>query len=200
MITLKSITVGALATLLLIGSSFTAKLASTYKVNTAKTSLKWYASKVTGKHDGTINLANGTLTTNGKSLTGGNFEIDMNTIVCKDLTDKETNGKLIGHLKSDDFFSVEKHKTAKFEIMKVVPKAGNEYTIAGKMTIKGITEEISFPATITTTDKEVKAKAKITLDRTKWDIRYGSGKFFEGLGDKVINDDFIIDLDLVAGL
>jgi polyisoprenoid-binding protein YceI len=70
--------------------------------------------------------------------------------------------------------------------------------VTGKMTIKGISNEISFPATITNTGKEIRAKAKITLDRTKWDIRYGSGKFFEGLGDKIIHDDFVIELDMVA--
>jgi len=101
-------------------------------------------------------------------------------------------------LKSDDFFSVEKNKTAHFEITKVTSKSGNDFDLTGKMTIKGITQEITFPATIITTAKEVKATAKITLDRTKWDIKYGSGKFFEGLGDKIIHDDFVIELNLQA--
>jgi polyisoprenoid-binding protein YceI len=187
-----------IAGLMFAGSSFTGKLNPSFKVNVAKTSVKWFATKVTGKHDGAVKLASGTLETNGKQVTGGQFEIDMNSITCRDLEDKETNGKFIGHMKSPDFFDVANHKTAKFEIMKVVPKSGNEYEVSGKMTIKGISNEITFPANITTSAKEVKANAKITLDRTKWDVRYGSGKFFEGLGDKIIHDDFVIELDMVA--
>lgn len=186
--------IGALAL-----TSFSGKLATTLNVNTAKTSLKWFATKVTGKHDGNVKLAKGSIVTDGKQVTGGSFDIDMTTITCNDLTDKETNAKFIGHMKSEDFFSVEKHKTAHFEITKVTAKGGNNFDVAGKMTIKGITHDVTFPATITTSAKAVKANAKITLDRTLWDIRYGSGKFFEGLGDKVIHDDFVIELNLEAG-
>lgn len=168
------------------------------KVDVKKSSLKWLAKKVTGKHNGTVSLASGLLESNGKTITGGTFEIDMNSIICEDLSDKETNGKLVGHLKSDDFFSVAKNPKAKFEITKVTPKAGTEVEITGKMTIKGITNEIVFPANVQLNGKEISATAKITLDRTKWDIRFGSGKFFENLGDKVIYDDFEIDLALVA--
>jgi polyisoprenoid-binding protein YceI len=194
----KSLAALLMAATLFVGSSFSGKLNPTFKVNVAKSSLKWFATKVTGKHDGQVKLASGSLETNGKMVTGGKFDIDMNSISCRDIEDKETNGKFLSHMKSPDFFDVASHKTANFEISKVTPKSGNEYEIAGKMTIKGITNEISFPATITTDAKQVSAKAKITLDRTKWDIRYGSGKFFEGLGDKIIHDDFVIDLDLVA--
>jgi polyisoprenoid-binding protein YceI len=189
----------ALLSTFVLATAFNGKKAETLKVNTAKTTLKWLATKVTGKHDGTVKLASGSLMSNGKQITGGSFDIDMTTLVCNDLTDKETNAKFIGHLKSEDFFSVGKHKTAHFEITSVTPKTGSEYEVAGKMTIKGITKDISFPANITVTGKTAKATAKITLDRTLWDIRYGSGKFFEGLGDKVIHDDFVIDLNLEAG-
>jgi polyisoprenoid-binding protein YceI len=194
----KSLAAVVLVGSLLVGSSFTSKVNS-FKVNVAKSTLNWVATKVTGKHNGTLKLANGSLESNGKMVTGGTFDIDMNSLVCLDLTDKETNGKFVGHLRSDDFFSIEKHKTAHFEIQKVVPTKGNDYDVTGKLTIKGITNEVTFPATITTTPKGVKASAKITVDRTKFDIKYGSGKFFEGLGDKVINDDFTIDLNLEAG-
>ena len=195
----KSLAAVILVGSLLIGSAFTGKVTNSFKVNVAKSNLKWVATKVTGKHDGTLKLSNGTIESNGKIVTGGTFDIDMNSLVCTDITDKETNGKLIGHLRADDFFSIEKHKTSHFEIQKVTPKTGNEYDVTGKLTIKGITNEITFPATITTTAKGVKAAAKITVDRTKFDIKYGSGKFFEGLGDKVIYDDFIIDMNLEAG-
>ena len=196
----KSIATAALLSAFAIGSAFTGKLATTtFKVDTKKSQLNWYASKVTGKHNGTVNLASGSVESDGKTIIGGSFDIDMTSILVKDIpADNEMNGKLLGHLKSDDFFSVDKHKTARFEIMKVVPN-GKEFQVAGKMTIKGITNEISFPATISTSDKGVTAKAKITLDRTKWDVRYGSNKFFEGLADKAIHDDFVIEVNLVAG-
>jgi len=171
----------------------------TFKVDAGKSNLKWVATKVTGKHEGTVKLASGSLQSDGKHLTGGTFDIDMNSIACTDISDKETNGKFVGHLKSEDFFGVEKHKTAHFVISKVTPKAGNDVEISGKMTIKGITKDITFPATVTHAGKSIKAKAKITIDRSEYDVRFGSGKFFADLGDKIIHDDFIIDLDMEAG-
>jgi polyisoprenoid-binding protein YceI len=199
MTTFKSIATAALLGTLILGSSFTGKLSSSLKVNPSKTTMKWFATKVTGKHNGTVQIANGVLKTDGKQVNGGSFDIDMTTLVVSDVTNPDMNAKLLGHLKSDDFFSVEKHKTAHLEITKVTPKTGNEYEVTGKMTIKGITQDITFPATIVNSGKEVKATAKITLDRTRWDVRYGSGKFFEGLGDKIIHDDFIIEVNLEAG-
>lgn len=199
MIQFKTLAMAALLSVFALGSAFNGKpTATSYKVNAEKSDLHWYATKVTGKHDGKVKLASGTLTTNGTTVTGGKFDIDMTSITVLDLpADNEYNGKLLGHLKSEDFFSVEKHNKAHFEITKVTAK-GKEFLVTGKMTIKGITNEISFPATISNSGKVVSAKAKITLDRTKWDIRYGSGKFFENLGDKAIHDDFVIDLNLVA--
>ena len=167
------------------------------KVDAAKSILKWNAKKVTGEHQGTVNVANGTLTVNSGKIAGGTFDIDMNSIKCEDLTDAGYNAKLITHLKSDDFFSVAKNPTAKFVIKKVEGKAPN-YTITGDMTIKGITNSITFPATVKADANGVTADAKITLDRSKWDIRYGSKTFFPNIGDKMINDDFSINLTLVA--
>lgn len=179
-------------------SSFTGFKEQSFKVDPKASVVKWFASKVTGKHDGQVKLASGNLNFDGKKITGGTFDIDMTSITVSDIADKEMNGKLVGHLKSDDFFGVENHKTARFEISKVDLVKGNEYNISGKMTIKGHTEEISFPATVVSSPKGVTANAKITLDRTLWNIRYGSGKFFENIGDKAIHDDFRIELSLVA--
>ena len=103
----KSLAAVVLVGSLLVGSSFTSKVNS-FKVNVAKSTLNWVATKVTGKHNGTLKLANGSLESNGKMVTGGTFDIDMNSLVCTDITDKETNGKFLGHLRSDDFFSIEK--------------------------------------------------------------------------------------------
>lgn len=167
--------------------------ATALKVDASKSVVKWNAKKVTGEHSGTVALKSGSLMVDGGKVTGGSFEIDMNSIKCEDLTDPGYNGKLIGHLKSDDFFSVAKHPVVSFKITKV--EANN---ITGDLTIKGITNSVTFPATVKASKDGATASAKIVLDRTKWDIRYGSKKFFESIGDKAIYDDFTIDLTLAA--
>jgi polyisoprenoid-binding protein YceI len=179
--------------------AFTAPKATiNYNLDTKASTATWLAKKVTGQHDGTINISKGNITSDGKMITGGTFEFDMNSIACKDLTDAGYNAKLIGHLKSDDFFSVEKNPTAKFEIVRVAPKSGNDYMVTGKLTIKGITNELVFPAMIKMDDKAIVTVAKIMVNRTKYDIKYGSASFFESIGDKAINDEFELNVNVVA--
>jgi polyisoprenoid-binding protein YceI len=170
----------------------------TYKVVATSSSMEWTAKKVTGKHNGYVKVINGDLTLDGANVKGGSFEIDLTSMTVEDIKDPGSNGKLLGHLKSDDFFSVEKYPTAKFVIASVTPKSGSTYTVKGKVTIKGITQDIEFPADIAFQGKDMTATAKIKLDRTKFDIRYRSANFFENLGDKAIYDDFELDLKLVA--
>jgi polyisoprenoid-binding protein YceI len=174
------------------------KEGKTYVIDAKKTTTIWVGTKITGKHTGNINIANGKITSDGKNITGGNIEFDMTSITNTDITDKETNGKLIGHLKSDDFFSVAKFPTAKFIISKVKLKSGNDYDVTGKLTIKGITNEITFPAVITFHEKTMTTIAKIIVNRTKFDIKYGSASFFDTLGDKAISDDFELNVNVVA--
>lgn len=173
------------------------KKAVTYKVDASKSVVKWHAKKVTGEHLGTVELSSGSLLVDGTKVTGGSFEMDMTSIKCTDLTDANYNAKLITHLKSDDFFSVEKNPKAKF-VIKKVEGSGANINITGDMTIKGTTQSITFPATVKADGKGVSATAKIILDRSKWDIRYGSKTFFPNVGDKMIYDDFEIDLTLAA--
>jgi polyisoprenoid-binding protein YceI len=186
-----------LGTLLALATfSFTYKVE--YKVDNQKSKLKWIGRKVTGEHSGSINLADGVLVTDGKKVTGGTFTIDMNTIANEDLKDDGYKQKLIGHLKSEDFFATDKFPTAQLVINKVTPLTKDQYKIKGALTIKGITNDIEFPANITTTKSEIKAKAKILVDRTKYGIKYGSGSFFDNLGDKAISNDFEMNVELVA--
>ncbi len=194
-----SVLVAALMTFNIAGATEknTAKKPVAYKVDLAKSNTKWHAKKVTGEHFGTINISNGSLNVDGNKITGGTFEIDMNSIKCTDITDAGYNAKLVNHLKSDDFFSVEKNPKAKFVIKKVEGK-GDTYNITGDLTIKGITNSITFPATVKTDANGLNATAKIVLDRSKWDVRFGSKTFFPNIGDKMINDDFEIDLALAA--
>lgn len=175
-----------------------AKKATAYKVDTQKSIMNWNGKKVTGEHSGTVKLENGSLLVDGNKLSGGTFSFDMNSIVCTDLTDAGYNAKFIGHMKSEDFFNTAKFPTSTFKVTKVTPKGGDAYDITGDMTIKGITNAVTFPATVKMAGNTVSADGKVTLDRTKYDIRYGSKSFFENIGDKAIYDDFTVEMKLVA--
>jgi polyisoprenoid-binding protein YceI len=162
-------------------------------VNKSASSVAWLAKKVTGEHNGTVGISAGALNINGNKLIGGNFTIDLKSIKDLDITDPGYNQKFIGHITSGDFFEVEKFPTATFVITKV---AGNQVT--GNLTVKGITKSITFPAEIAVKGGKVSAKANITIDRTDFNIRYGSKKFFESIGDKAIYDDFALTVSLVS--
>ncbi|WP_026628689.1 MULTISPECIES: YceI family protein [Dyadobacter] len=170
----------------------------TLTVDTKSSTITWGAKKVTGTHAGSVPVESGTLIVDGNKLKGGTFVADVKSLVVTDVTDKEMNGKLTGHLKSDDFFSVEKHPQAKLVISSVTPKGGDAYDVTGKLTIKGITQDVKFPATVKADAKKVTAVAKVTVDRTKYDIKFRSSNFFENLGDKAIDNDFTLDVNLVA--
>ncbi|RIV19796.1 YceI family protein [Fibrisoma montanum] len=190
------------AVVLLAGASaFVApgKKEAAYKLDTQKSVLKWNGKKVTGEHFGTVKIQDGSLTLDGNKLVGGSFTMDMNSIVSTDLTDAGYNAKFIGHMKSEDFFNTAKFPTSTFKITKVTPgKAAGEYTVTGDMTIKGITNAVTFPATVKANGNTVTVTGKATLDRTKYDIRYGSKSFFENIGDKAIYDDFTVEINAVA--
>ncbi len=153
--------------------------------------------KVTGQHNGLVNLKEGSFEFKDGVLTGGTFTVDMTTIVDSDMTG-EYKGKLEGHLKSDDFFGVAKYPTSVFTITKAVPQGPGKYKVVGNITIKGKTEEIQFPATLEEKDGKVTGTASLTIDRSKFDVRYGSGSFFDDLGDKTIYDDFELTVNIVA--
>ncbi|MEN7546485.1 YceI family protein [Rapidithrix thailandica] len=167
------------------------------KVDTKDSKVEWVGEKVTGKHEGTINIANGQLEVKNKKIVSGSFEIDMNSINVTDL-EGEYKQKLEGHLKSDDFFGVNNHSKAKFVITKAVSQGRDKYKVSGDLTIKGITNKIEFPATVKIEGERVTALAKITIDRTKFNIKYGSGSFFDNLGDKTIYDEFKLDVTLIT--
>lgn len=169
-----------------------------YQVDAKQSKITWVGRKVTGEHSGNISLANGTLIYDGKTFKGGNFVMNMESITNTDIESDEYKQKLIGHLKSDDFFSTSKFPKATLAIKSMKPAGENKYDVKGDLTIKGITKEVEFPATIRTEAGVLKAQAKIVVDRTKYDIRYGSGSFFDNLGDKAIDDKFELNVDLVG--
>lgn len=161
-------------------------------VNVSTSGLEWKGYKVTGSHAGTMKIKSGSLTFNGDNLTGGNFEIDMTSLAVTDLQGQGAE-RLAGHLKADDFFGTAKFPSAKLAIKKVVSrgKAG-EYKVIGDLTIKGITKEIRFDANAA----NGLATANIKIDRTDFDVKYGSGTFFDNLGDKTIYDEFDVMVKL----
>ena len=178
-----------------IGLSFTNPISiDTHQVDTEASQVLWKAYKVTGEHSGKVNVKSGELEFADGALTGGNFVIDMTSIA---VTDLEGNmaGKLEGHLKSPDFFGVEKFPTASFKITKVVSRGTpGSYKVVGDLTIKETTKEIKFQTTLSKDGKT--ANAKITVDRSDFNVKYGSGSFFDGLGDKTIYDEFDLDVKL----
>lgn len=168
------------------------------KVNTEKSKINWLGEKVTGEHRGTIDLKDGNLKIKDGILIGGNFNIDMTTITNTDL-DGEYKGKLEGHLKSDDFFGVSTYPTASLTITKVLKNGdAGKYNITADITIKGITKSIKFEAQMVDAKGSYTVVATIVIDRSKFDVRYGSGSFFDDLGDKTIYDEFTLTVNLVT--
>lgn len=179
-----------------IAFSFTAP--ATYKVDTSASAIVWTGYKVTGKHTGGVKIKDGSLLMDADKLTGGSFNIDMTSITDTDL-EGEWAAKLVGHLKSEDFFGTAKYPTAKFVITRALPQdSKGNYKIIGNMTIKETTKEVKFFATISENAGTLTATGKITVDRSEYDVRYGSGSFFDGLGDKTIYDEFDLQVSLTA--
>ena len=177
--------------------------AVTYKIDPASSNVEWHAKKVTGQHNGIVTVKSGELNAQGGKLVAGKFAMDMKSIKVLDLQDAEMNGKLTGHLNSDDFFATAKNPESTFELVSAEPIANAaagaaNYNIKGNLTIKGITKAITFPAVVTINENEVVTNAEFQIDRTEWDIRYGSGKFFQDIGDKAINDNFTVKFNITA--
>jgi polyisoprenoid-binding protein YceI len=168
------------------------------KINTKVSSVEWVGKKVTGQHDGTIAIKEGSLSFHDGNLEKGKIVIDMTSIIVKDL-EGEWAEKLKNHLESPDFFNVAEHNTVIFVITKVTPEGKGKSKIYGELTIKGITHPIEFTSTNEMKDGKFAAFAELKIDRTLYDVKYGSGKFFEGLGDKMIDDEFTIKFKIAAG-
>ncbi|CAI8364657.1 MAG: Protein YceI [Flavobacteriaceae bacterium] len=161
----------------------------TIDVSSAK--IVWKAYKVTGSHEGTISLKSGKLNFINDELIGGDFKVDMNSILCTDLSGDYKN-QLEGHLKSEDFFNSKNHPNSTLTFTKVKSINKNSYNIDAEITIKGKKETISFVISVYGN----KATGVLKIDRTKFDIKYGSGSFFAGLGDNLIYDEFDLIIDI----
>ena len=186
---IKNIT--AISLLAFLTFSFTTIKDGKKEIKIENSNVAWKGYKVTGSHQGTIAIKSGYFNFNNDKLTGGEFTIDMATINCTDLQ-SEYKVKLEGHLKSDDFFGVEKFPTAILVFKKVKSVGKNSYKVTGDITIKGKTESITFNLSVYGN----KANASLKIDRSKFDVRYGSTSFFDGLKDKAIYDEFNLIADL----
>lgn len=171
--------------------STTSAFAQKKEIKASESTINWTGKKVTGSHTGTLNLSEGFLVFEGDKITGGEFVVDMTTLVVTDLEAGKGKEKLEGHLNSDDFFGTENHKTAKLVVAKTL-KTKDGYKISGNLTIKGKTNPITFDLNV----KGDTATTTLNVDRTKYDIKYGSGSFFDNLGDKAISDEFELTVNL----
>ena len=184
---------------------------ATYAVMSGETELEWTGTKtlIADYEDtGTVEVASGTVTVSDGNVTAAEVVVDMNTIAV-DSTDNENQppSRLETHLKSGDFFGVEEFPTATLVVTEVSDPTPTPGVLAGRfkkqvtadLTIKGQTHEIVFPATVYETDNnQLIVDAELTVDRSRYNVRFGSSSFFDDLGDSVIGDNFTLDVHLVA--
>ncbi len=175
----------------------TSEAQTTYKLVKSESKITWVGKKVTGEHTGNVDFKTAQVKVEGDKLVGISAVVDMNSISCTDL-EGDMAGKLVGHLKSDDFFGVEKHPEAAFKLSKVDNVSGSEAQVSGELVIKGKSHPVQFPAKVVVKGDKVFVRADVEFDRTKYDIKYGSGSFFDNLGDKAINDEVLFSVLLVA--
>ena len=171
----------------------------TYSLLINDSELSWIGTELSTKtHTGTIDFTDGTIVVDSDNTISGNVKINMSTINVTDLQGRSKE-MLERHLRSSDFFEVESYSEAKFSfISKSFDKLSNQISFVGDLTIKGITNPISFNATLLETSPFLKAKAVLSFDRSKYNVRFRSGNFFENLGDKLILDEIDVNIRLVT--
>lgn len=176
-----------------------------FSVDTTETEVRWTGSKTlvaNYKDTGTLGIKEGSVSVEEGKITKAEFAFDMATILAESTGGGAGQEMLTNHLKSADFFDVEKYPTATFTATKVTPAedvaTSFMYTVSGDLTIKGTTKEVTFPMAMYMKDGSFHAKATTTVDRTEFNVRYGSDKFFDNLGDKVIDDNFSVTFHLIA--
>ena len=172
------------------------------KLDLNQSSVTWLGKKVTGQHTGTVKISDGNIYLKDNKLVGGTVKVDIRTLEDSDLaSDPDSKKKLETHLKSDDFFNAEKYPFTTFVINSVEESkdpAKPKYIVKGDLTIRDVTKGVSFPANIDINGNNVTAEINADIDRTDFGLKYGSGKFFESLGDKAISDMFNIKIKIVA--
>ena len=168
-----------------------------YIMDNDNSSIKWTGRELSTKsHYGSLQMKDGSLTVNTDGTINGIIKIDMTTIDCEDLQGR-SKASLERHLRSDDFFSVESHPIATLTFKSEGGiGAGNKLAFNGDLEIKGISHPISFESEVKNVDPKVSALVNMTFDRSKYNVRFRSGTFFQNLGDKLIYDDIEISVDI----
>ena len=173
-----------------------------YNIIPEESTLDWTGKKIGKEHEGNININSGVFFIDGEKITGGEFVLDMKSIVNNDLDDDVQNAKLIGHLKSEDFFEVVTYPEAKFQLTGASPiqdEDGNTHKVEGNLTIKDVTKGITFPASIHMDGSSLTASADIIFNRADWNIRYGSESHFPDLvADQIISNSIELSISLMA--
>lgn len=169
-----------------------------FKIQKLSSTVNWTGKKVLGLHTGSINIAEGFIEITDNLIKSGEIQIDMASIVITDIKDKKTHDDFLAHLKNDDFFAVDKFKIAKLDISGSEKTENNKLKIDGILTIKDISHPVSFTASVEIFTDFLHSLGEIVIDRTMYNIRYGSGKFIDNLGDKLIHDEFVLQFKLIG--
>ena len=172
-------------------------------VDTQASSIHWKGSKIGGSHHGTLSLKSGNLSINGQELASGSFVIDMNSIIDEDLTQKDMNDMLVNHLKSEDFFDVAKYPESTFTVTKIEAAANATdsvtHNVSGNLKLKDVEKNITFGAKITKEgNKYTAVTVPFTIDRTQWNVKYGSKTLFADLKENIVNDNIELQITVVA--
>ena len=170
--------------------------AKSFKIDTTKSKVQWTGSKITEKHTGYIQVKSGNVIIEKGKLNGGHIVIDMQSITCDDIENKKYNNRLVRHLKGEDFFNTTLHPEASLKIKRSIKKTTGDYRILAELTILGETHPVEFTLKMLSKNKTYTSTGNITINRLEWGIRYGSGKFFAELGDRMIHDDFSLAFEL----
>lgn len=168
-----------------------------FMINTKESFLTWKGSNMNGLNTqtGYVYISKGELMIENRQLIGGTVEIDMNTIQDKN---HGSDNKLVNHLKDGDFFNVRKFPFSTISITRVAPVNGGNKKVTANLTIKGITHPVTFPIKMEVMDGTIKVNAKLVIDRTKWDVRYKSAKFYDNLANQTMSDSIEFHIKIVA--
>lgn len=169
-----------------------------YEIQKESSTVNWTGKKVLGLHTGTISVAKGSIDVDNEKVSGGEVVIDMTSLTVTDISDKKVHQEFRDHLWNDDFFSIAEFSTSHLKIVQGTLTGKNEYTLSGLLTIKDITQPISFTGKIEILSDYLYSTGELAIDRTLYNIRYGSGKFIDNMGDKLIHDEFVLQFKLIA--
>jgi len=189
------ITINLFTSIALLLATINCTAQNRVSIDNESSTLNWTGKKVIGEHTGTIKLANSFIILDEKGVKNGEINIEMTSITNTDM-EGEWSDKLVGHLKSADFFDTVKHPNATFTINEVIHKSETLHLASGILTIKGISNPLSFPIQIKNTDSMMEITGLAEVDRTLYGVKYGSASFFDSLGDKAINNLFELNFDL----